>query len=158
MFKPLRCALLSIYRPRHERVSFSYQTGLEWILEQRKHKETVCRKVEQMEKRLKTTRAPSVTSCPDILVLKKLICTIIHQREADEALIMTNIYNGSCFPSELCCRCILKDRHTFLGGISGVSVPGAPVQVSSLVLAPCSTDVIAPPLCSVMNAVITAVW
>lgn len=71
---------------------------------------------------------------------------------------MTNIYNGSCFPSELCCRCILKDRHTFLGGISGVSVPGAPVQVSSLVLAPCSIDVIAPPLCSVMNAVITAVW
>lgn len=35
----------------------------------------------------------------------------------------------------------------------GRDQPGTPVQVSS-----CSTDVTAPPLCSVKSAVIAAVW
>lgn len=98
--------------------------------------------MEQTEKRLKTTRAPSVTSCLDILVLKYNDSS----NRGCKALLMTNILMEAVF-HHLCCRCILK------GGISGVSVPGTPVQVSS-----CSTDVTAPPLCSVKSAVIAAVW
>lgn len=113
VFKPLRCALLSTNQPWQERVSFSYETGLEWILEQRKHKDTVCRKVEQTEKRLKTTRAPTVTSCLDILALKYNDSS----NRGCEALLMTNILMEAFF-HHLCCRCILK------GGISGVVVPG----------------------------------
>lgn len=107
VFKPLRCALLSTNKPWQERVSFSYETGLEWILEQRKHKETVCRKVEQTEKRLKPTWTPTVTSCLDILALKYNDSS----NRGCKALLMTNILMEAIF-HHLCCRCILK------GGIS----------------------------------------
>lgn len=74
--------------------------------------------------------------------------------EADEALLMTNILMEAVF-HHLCCRCTLKDRH-----VSGRDQRGQCTwnTCTGELLAPCSTDVTAPPLCSVMNAVIAAVW